>query len=75
MLTAGQKLKMCRCDGYMEFGFEEVHLVTDTVTKLLLSAVYTPEQNGLAEYVNRTGLDLPGQCFCERASKPIWAQA
>jgi hypothetical protein len=59
----------------MEFGFEEVHLVIDSVIKLLLSAVYTPEQNGLAEYVSSTVLDLAGQCFCERASKPIWAQA
>lgn len=60
--TAGNRVNMFQCDG-KEFTCEDVcGVLSDSGIKLLLSAPYAPEQNGVAERENCTTVVLAGQC-------------
>jgi hypothetical protein len=57
--TAGHRAKMFQCDGGKEFTCEEEHhILSDCSITLPLSALYMPEQNGVAEREHRTVVEL-----------------
>lgn len=49
-------------------------ILSDRDITLLLSALYVPEQDGVAEHENRMVVELARSMLSVRLPKPMWAQ-